>query len=208
MGIKIKQPLGVCGVCEDTKTLAELALFESRDGWKALDIGTGTGYIAICLAKHGVEVDATDINEQALAVAKENAALNNVHINIFHSNLFEKIDKKYDLIVFNPPVGNAPDGIKSFARKLPLARFLAPLYISLSMGRKKILSNFFKDAAKHITPKGKIIITAPAQDIGRLAAGCGLRKIKQIKKKQDFVVLTPGIVSQNVHGRAIAEEVP
>ncbi len=73
-----------------------------------LDIGTGSGCIAISLAKmiSGSEVYALDISEKALEVAKENAVNNNVNVTFIHDDILSlknKIDTKFDIIVSNPP---------------------------------------------------------------------------------------------------------
>ena len=69
-----------------------------------LDIGTGSGAIAISLKKEvNSNVTATDISEKALEVAKENAILNNVDINFVNTNIYKDINKKFDVIISNPP---------------------------------------------------------------------------------------------------------
>lgn len=72
---------------------------------RILDMCTGSGCIAISLAKilENIEVTAVDISEKALEIAKENAKNNSVEVQFVLSNLFEKIDKKFDIIVSNPP---------------------------------------------------------------------------------------------------------
>lgn len=73
-----------------------------------IDIGTGSGCIAISLAKTFPEshVYALDISEEALNVAKENAINNNVDVSFIHDNILNlknKIETKFDIIVSNPP---------------------------------------------------------------------------------------------------------
>lgn len=70
-----------------------------------LDFGCGYGPIGIFLKKaSNVNVDMLDINERALNLALENAKLNEVEVNAFISNAYEKVNKKYDFIVTNPPI--------------------------------------------------------------------------------------------------------
>lgn len=69
-----------------------------------LDLCTGSGALAIALKKMcGANVTASDISEQALSLARENAQLNDANIEFIHSDLFENIDGKFDVIVTNPP---------------------------------------------------------------------------------------------------------
>lgn len=69
-----------------------------------VDIGTGSGAIAITLKKKLTSfVTATDISKRALDVAKENALENNVSINFKEGNLLEPLTDKYDIVVSNPP---------------------------------------------------------------------------------------------------------
>ena len=71
---------------------------------KVLDIGTGSGAIAVSIKK---EIDsivyATDISKEALEVAKENAKRNNVNINFVNTNIYDGINEKFDVIISNPP---------------------------------------------------------------------------------------------------------
>lgn len=69
-----------------------------------VDLGTGSGCIAIALKKlTNSIVDAVDISFDALEVAKENASLNKENINFYNGNMLEPLNKKYDLIISNPP---------------------------------------------------------------------------------------------------------
>ena len=90
----------------ETEELVRLMLKEDLDGKEILDIGTGSGCIAISLAKNlpNAKITALDISKNALEVAKENAELNNVNIDFINADIFEyHSDKKYDVIVSNPP---------------------------------------------------------------------------------------------------------
>ena len=90
----------------ETEELVRLMLNEDLDGKKILDIGTGSGCIAISLAKNlpNSKITALDISKDALEVAKENAKLNNVSIDFINADIFKyDSNKKFDVIVSNPP---------------------------------------------------------------------------------------------------------
>ena len=90
----------------ETEELVRLMLKEDLNRKEILDIGTGSGCVAISLAKNlsNAKVTALDISSDALEVAKENAKLNNVNIEFIHADIFDyQSDKKYDIIVSNPP---------------------------------------------------------------------------------------------------------
>lgn len=90
----------------ETEGLVEKVLkLIDKDNLKILDVGTGSGCIAITLKSMlpNANVDACDISIDALEVAKSNAKLNNSDINFIQSDLFSNIHDKYDLIISNPP---------------------------------------------------------------------------------------------------------
>lgn len=72
---------------------------------KILDMGTGSGCIALTLKKKlkNCIVDASDISIKALEVAKENAQKNNLEVNFIQSDIFDNINDKYDCLISNPP---------------------------------------------------------------------------------------------------------
>lgn len=69
-----------------------------------LDLCTGSGCIAITLNKElNSNVDAADISNEALDIAIKNNKLNNTNVSFIHSDIFSNIEKKYDVIISNPP---------------------------------------------------------------------------------------------------------
>ena len=71
---------------------------------KVLDIGTGSGAIAIAIKKNSeAKVTAVDVSRAALEVAKENAKINDVNVTFIESDLFSNVTGKFDMIVSNPP---------------------------------------------------------------------------------------------------------
>lgn len=95
----------------DTEILVEQILLHfanKNDDIVCLDLGTGTGAIALALAseKPKWKIEAVDFNHNAVKLAQYNAQqLNLVQVNIYQSNWFDNIDKdkKFDVIVSNPP---------------------------------------------------------------------------------------------------------
>ena len=90
----------------ETEELVELILTENSDGnLKVLDIGTGSGTIALALAKNRADwsVIAADISQDALGLASENAKSLDLEITFIKSDCFSEISSKYDIIVSNPP---------------------------------------------------------------------------------------------------------
>lgn len=115
-----------------------------------LDVGTGSGNIAITLKKlnENSKVTAIDISNKALKVARKNAKLNNVDITFIKSNLLNNINNKYDVLISNPPyIDKENDFVEEIVlNNEPHLALFAPNkgldnYIKILKESKKVLNN-------------------------------------------------------------------
>ena len=87
-----------------TRTLLESINLDDVKG-EVLDFGCGYGPIGIYIKDNcGCNVDMIDINDRALNLTRKNARLNNVSVNLFESDIYSNVTKKYDNIITNPPI--------------------------------------------------------------------------------------------------------
>ena len=177
---------------QDTETLVESVL-EYTSGRKVLDVCTGSGCIAVALMKLGNAscCDAVDLSEAALDIAKQNAEFNDVSINFIKSDMFEKIDGKYDIIVSNPPYIR-PDVIETL---MPEVREHEPL-MALDGGSDGL--DFYRIIAaqskEHLEENGILAVEIGYdqwEDVSELFRQNGFRDILRIKdlSQNDRVVM-------------------
>ena len=105
MGLTFKVNEHVLIPRQDTEILVEEAMRYLSDGMRILDICTGSGCILLSLLKYSNECEGlgVDISDDALAVARENAQNLGLEAEFRHSDLLEKVEGKFDMIVSNPP---------------------------------------------------------------------------------------------------------
>lgn len=156
-GTKIQTSDDVYEPSEDTFLLLEaLDSIGLKETESVLEIGTGTGIIAIHMARHATSVTAVDINPHATECARKNAKANGIkNIEIKESDLFENVGKKYDLIIFNPPY--LPEEKKDTKKDI--------IECSWDSGKsgRNTTDRFLKDAPLHLKDKGRIIIVGSSR---------------------------------------------
>ena len=87
-----------------TRTLLEAIDIKNISG-DVLDFGCGYGPIGIYISSNTPSnVDMIDINERALNLARNNAIINKANVNVFESDIYSNVSKKYDYIITNPPI--------------------------------------------------------------------------------------------------------
>ena len=88
-----------------SKLLIETIIKNNIYEKKVLDVGCGYGFIGISLAKIlNCDVTMIDINKRAVHLCEMNIKNNKVDAKVFESNIYEKVESKYDIVVTNPPI--------------------------------------------------------------------------------------------------------
>lgn len=144
----------------ETEELVMLCLEENKKkSQTVIDIGTGTGIIAISLkkARPDWQVSALDISEEALAIAQENARYHQTSLEFYQSDVFDKVEqsKKFDIIISNPPyiaIDEASVMDESVKRYEPLKALFAEdeglaIYKKIALQAKEFLA-----------PKGQLFL--------------------------------------------------
>ncbi len=141
-------------------------------GKRILDMGTGSGILALECLRFSNDVVAADINPSALQIAKKKFGTRAL---VIESDLFSRIQRQFDLILFNPPyLPNAPYGSKA------------------TDGGKRgseLIAKFLKQAGSHLDPGGIILLVFSSltkkREVDRLITENGF-KSKTLAEKHLF----------------------
>lgn len=142
----------------ETQELVDLILSQNTaDRLSVLDIGTGSGAIAIALAaaRKDWQVKASDLSQEALDLAQENASLNQTKVKFQHSDVFDNVSGRFDLIVSNPPYIALGDKEEVGANVLASEPHMALFAQEDGMAIYRKIAQGAKD---HLTDKGKIYL--------------------------------------------------
>lgn len=170
----------------DTEILVEevLQLLKQNVSKKILDICTGSGAIAISIAKmqENSTVTASDISKKAINIARKNSVDNNTDIEFVLSNMFEKINGKFDIIVSNPPYieENVISTLPKEVQKEP--------YIALSGGEDglKFYRIIAKEGKKFLNANGYIAVEIGYNQKEKVIELFEKEEYKEVYSKKDF----------------------
>lgn len=142
----------------ETEELVELILSENPESsLSVLDIGTGSGAIALALANSRLDwqITASDLSQDALALAAENAQSCGLNLTFVQSDCFDAISGKFDIIVSNPPYISEADkdevGLNVLVSEPHMALFAEE-------DGYAVYRKIAEQAEEHLTEKGKIYL--------------------------------------------------
>jgi release factor glutamine methyltransferase len=172
--VPLMAPPGVYAPQADTFLLARAVHREGpAPGTDVLDLGTGTGTLAICAARRGARVTAVDIAWRAVFAARLNALRSRQHVTVHRGDLLEPVEgRSFDMIISNPPYVPTPPSELSGAHGRERAWNAGP-------DGRTVLDRICSKAPRALRPGGVLLIAQSAlsgteETLDRLA-GSGLR---------------------------------
>ena len=159
-----------------------------------LDLCTGSGCIAISIAIHTeAKITASDISDNALMIAKENAKFHKIddRITFVNSNWFDGIEDKFDLICCNPPY--IPESDRNIMASETLA-FEPPLALFAVKEGLEAYEIIAKNSAKFLNQNGKIILEFGYNQADKVAEIFSLRGFEELKRLKDIAGIERSII--------------
>lgn len=153
-----------------------------------LDMGTGTGIIALYCQSLGWRSIAVDSNKHALQCAVKNAEANKMTLEVRHSDLFSNVSETFDLIVFNPPLGH----MSKFPAQFEFLKSLIPksstmlnagIEIFVKRARRRLVHRFLDEARQHLRENGSVMVVLYPSDLDLMQSweGSILEEVRDIR---------------------------
>ncbi len=176
----------------ETERLVELVLQSTINNQPStiLDVGTGSGVIALSLAANfpEAEIFAADISEDALALARENAIRLNLsdRVQFLKSDLLEDVDEMLDLIVANLPYVAAQD------RDILSREVLHDPKVALFAGARgdELVRELIQQAPARLRPGGLLALEIGLGQSGELLSALAEKKYRDIRSENDYSGVT------------------
>jgi len=165
---------------QDTYLLLKAALAEVRPSDLVLEIGCGSGFVSKELEGIALSILATDINPHAVLAAKA------LGVDVVRADLFQGINGRFDLILFNPP----------YLPTVPEERTGQWIDYALDGGEdgREVIALFLKDLMSHLRPAGRALLL--------ISSLTGLEEVREMAVAQEFhttVVTTERCFFEQLH---------
>ena len=132
--------------CPAEDTFLMLEALSVRPGERALEMGCGSGFLSLHMAKAGAKVTSVDLDPRAVGNTESNAIANGLVLRALRSDLFQDVDGEFDLVVFNPPyLRGAPESDDDLC--------WAGGEDGLAVTRR-----FMERAREHLRPGGRVLL--------------------------------------------------
>ncbi|MBR6349587.1 MAG: peptide chain release factor N(5)-glutamine methyltransferase [Lachnospiraceae bacterium] len=195
MGLTFKVNPSVLIPRQDTETLVEEVIRIIPSEAKVLDMCTGSGCIGISVKcfLHNVDMTLSDISEEALRVAEENAELQGVEVRTVCSDLFENIDGRFDVILSNPPYVTDEE----YASLMPEVRDYEPrLALTAGQDGLDIYRRIAKEVPSHLNAEGWLIMEIGCSQADAVRALLEAEGFEDIRIVKDLAGLDRVVVSR------------
>lgn len=179
----------------DSETLCELAIerIKSRGYKTVLDMCSGSGCLAIAIKRHtDAAVTLSDISEQALKIAGENARLNGVEVTMLNSDLFSNISGKYDCIVCNPPYLSSED----MSLLQNEVRYEPQLALFGGDDGLEFYRRIAADYKKHLNDGGSLLMEIGYNQAKAVSAMFDCAKVQKDICQRDRVIIAEGLCNE------------
>ena len=174
----------------DTETLVQWALdtvagLDGNGTPQVLDLGTGSGAVAICLAHYlKISVTATDVSEQALGIARQNAQGLGVDVQFLQSNWLGSVKGRFHLMVSNPPYIAVDDPHLADLAHEPLT--------ALTAGANGLsdLQQIIQQAPGHLLPGGWLLLEHGYDQATAVCQHLRQRGFAHVQSRMDLAGIT------------------
>lgn len=163
-GLSLRVPEKVYEPREDTSLLADCMDVEPGD--RVLEVGCGSGALSLVAAGEGAEVVGVDVSEEAVEASKGNAEENGVEAEFRHSDLFDNVSDRFDVVIFNPPYLPVEDDLPG-----------AGTWSGGSTGRE-VIERFAEGLPGHLHGDGEALIV--------ISSATGLERTREIFDGEGF----------------------
>jgi release factor glutamine methyltransferase len=164
------------GLFFSSKLLAEVLTLEPLEGQRVLEVGTGSGFLALVAARRARQTVGSDINPEAVRALRINALLNRLEdrVEARHGDLFATVaGERFDLILFNPPyfAGEAKDLWELSWRDVNRTR-----------------ARFVNEAAQFLNPGGRLLVVDSDVAVDRMDRALGAAGFKITERRTRTIV--------------------